>query len=104
MIVPCVNPDGSELAQEGSCFSTAGLTNAHGVDLDTDFISGQLVHLVVPATCSVGERFLGLKPVNVFRQHVCAARNACDDESDRARRLLSVCYSRWRLSADNIPL
>ncbi|XP_053505301.1 carboxypeptidase D, b isoform X2 [Ictalurus furcatus] len=37
VIVPRVNPDGRELAQEGSCFSTAGLHNAHGVDLDTDF-------------------------------------------------------------------
>ncbi|KAL7853622.1 hypothetical protein AOLI_G00204660 [Acnodon oligacanthus] len=42
VIVPCVNPDGRELAQEGKCFSTAGLTNAHGVDLDTDFLSGSL--------------------------------------------------------------
>ncbi|KAB5548691.1 hypothetical protein PHYPO_G00058480 [Pangasianodon hypophthalmus] len=42
VIVPCVNPDGRELAQEGSCFSTAGLTNAHGVDLDTDFIYGNM--------------------------------------------------------------
>ncbi|XP_047661258.1 carboxypeptidase D, b isoform X1 [Tachysurus fulvidraco] len=42
VIVPCVNPDGRELAQEGSCFSTTGLTNAHGVDLDTDFIYGNM--------------------------------------------------------------
>ncbi|XP_066502656.1 carboxypeptidase D, b isoform X2 [Hoplias malabaricus] len=42
VIVPCVNPDGRELAQEGMCFSTAGLTNAHGVDLDTDFLYGNL--------------------------------------------------------------
>ncbi|KAI4897574.1 hypothetical protein NFI96_020857 [Prochilodus magdalenae] len=42
VIVPCVNPDGKELAQEGKCFSTAGLTNARGVDLDTDFLSGSL--------------------------------------------------------------
>ncbi|KAF4077661.1 hypothetical protein AMELA_G00210550 [Ameiurus melas] len=42
VIVPCVNPDGRELAQEGSCFSAAGLPNAHGVDLDTDFFSGNV--------------------------------------------------------------
>ncbi|XP_046724721.1 carboxypeptidase D, b isoform X1 [Silurus meridionalis] len=40
VIVPCVNPDGRELAREGSCFSMEGLCNAHGVDLDTDFMSG----------------------------------------------------------------
>uniref|UniRef100_A0A4W4GVC5 Peptidase M14 domain-containing protein n=1 Tax=Electrophorus electricus TaxID=8005 RepID=A0A4W4GVC5_ELEEL len=42
VIVPCVNPDGRELAQEGRCFSTAGLTNAHSVDLDTDFLYGNI--------------------------------------------------------------
>ncbi|KAK1788062.1 hypothetical protein P4O66_016539 [Electrophorus voltai] len=42
VIVPCVNPDGRELAQEGKCFSTAGLTNAHSVDLDTDFLYGNI--------------------------------------------------------------
>ncbi|XP_076836499.1 carboxypeptidase D, b isoform X2 [Brachyhypopomus gauderio] len=42
VIVPCVNPDGRELAQEGLCFSTAGRTNAHGVDLDTDFLYGNV--------------------------------------------------------------
>ncbi|XP_072518640.1 carboxypeptidase D, b [Salminus brasiliensis] len=42
VIVPCVNPDGREVAQEEKCFSTAGLTNAHGVDLDTDFLYGSL--------------------------------------------------------------
>ncbi|KAK3555766.1 hypothetical protein QTP86_028950 [Hemibagrus guttatus] len=42
VIVPCVNPDGRELAQDNSCFSSTGLTNAHGVDLDTDFIYGNM--------------------------------------------------------------
>ncbi|XP_058270975.1 carboxypeptidase D-like [Hemibagrus wyckioides] len=42
VIVPCVNPDGRELAQDDSCFSSTGLTNAHGVDLDTDFIYGNM--------------------------------------------------------------
>ncbi|TSP68499.1 Carboxypeptidase D [Bagarius yarrelli] len=40
VMVPCVNPDGRELAQEDSCFSTSGLTNARSVDLDSDFIYG----------------------------------------------------------------
>uniref|UniRef100_W5LKU9 Carboxypeptidase D, b n=1 Tax=Astyanax mexicanus TaxID=7994 RepID=W5LKU9_ASTMX len=42
VIVPCVNPDGREVAQEGKCFSTAGFTNAHGMDLDADFLYGSL--------------------------------------------------------------
>ncbi|XP_067864382.1 carboxypeptidase D-like [Heptranchias perlo] len=38
VIVPSVNPDGREIAQEGQCMSKVGLTNVHGKDLDTDFI------------------------------------------------------------------
>lgn len=37
MIVPSVNPDGREIAQEGQCTSKVGQTNVHGKDLDTDF-------------------------------------------------------------------
>uniref|UniRef100_A0A4W3IJ27 Carboxypeptidase D, a n=1 Tax=Callorhinchus milii TaxID=7868 RepID=A0A4W3IJ27_CALMI len=37
VIVPSVNPDGREIAQEGRCTSKVGLTNAHGKDLDKDF-------------------------------------------------------------------
>ncbi|XP_042604190.1 carboxypeptidase D, b isoform X2 [Cyprinus carpio] len=40
LILPCVNPDGREQAQEGSCSSSKGYTNAHGTDLDTDFFYG----------------------------------------------------------------
>ncbi|TRY57321.1 hypothetical protein DNTS_008903 [Danionella cerebrum] len=40
LIVPSVNPDGRELAYEGICSSIVGYTNAHGIDLDTDFFSG----------------------------------------------------------------
>ncbi|XP_051537619.1 carboxypeptidase D, b [Myxocyprinus asiaticus] len=42
LIVPCVNPDGRELAQEGHCSSSVGYTNAHGTDLDTDFFFGNV--------------------------------------------------------------
>ncbi|KAJ8392156.1 hypothetical protein AAFF_G00079620, partial [Aldrovandia affinis] len=38
VILPLVNPDGRELAQEKKCSSSVGLTNAHRKDLDTDFI------------------------------------------------------------------
>uniref|UniRef100_UPI00398E4483 carboxypeptidase D isoform X2 n=1 Tax=Pristiophorus japonicus TaxID=55135 RepID=UPI00398E4483 len=38
VIVPSVNPDGREIAQEGQCISKVGMTNVHGKDLDTDFI------------------------------------------------------------------
>ncbi|XP_078404147.1 carboxypeptidase D-like isoform X1 [Cetorhinus maximus] len=38
VIVPSVNPDGREIAQEGQCMSKVGLTNVNGKDLDTDFI------------------------------------------------------------------
>ncbi|XP_067866574.1 carboxypeptidase D-like isoform X2 [Heterodontus francisci] len=38
VIVPSVNPDGREVAQEGQCTSKVGLTNVRGKDLDTDFI------------------------------------------------------------------
>ncbi|KAL1252552.1 hypothetical protein QQF64_017245 [Cirrhinus molitorella] len=40
LILPCVNPDGREQAQEGFCLSSVGYTNAHGIDLDTDFFYG----------------------------------------------------------------
>ncbi|XP_069082370.1 carboxypeptidase D [Pleurodeles waltl] len=39
VIVPSVNPDGRERAQEKDCTSKIGQTNAHGKDLDTDFTS-----------------------------------------------------------------
>lgn len=39
MIVPSLNPDGREIAQERGCASKTGQTNAHGRDLDTDFTS-----------------------------------------------------------------
>lgn len=39
MIVPSLNPDGREIAQERGCTSKIGQTNAHGRDLDTDFTS-----------------------------------------------------------------
>ncbi|KAB1265975.1 Carboxypeptidase D, partial [Camelus dromedarius] len=37
VIVPSLNPDGRERAQEKDCTSKIGQTNAHGKDLDTDF-------------------------------------------------------------------
>ncbi|KAM9209769.1 carboxypeptidase D [Dugong dugon] len=37
VIVPSLNPDGRERAQEKDCTSKTGQTNAHGKDLDTDF-------------------------------------------------------------------
>lgn len=37
MIVPSLNPDGRERAQEKDCTSKMGQTNARGKDLDTDF-------------------------------------------------------------------
>ncbi|XP_052393456.1 carboxypeptidase D isoform X2 [Carassius gibelio] len=40
LILPCVNPDGREKAQEGLCSSSVGYNNAHGTDLDTDFFYG----------------------------------------------------------------
>uniref|UniRef100_A0A671QNQ1 Carboxypeptidase D-like n=1 Tax=Sinocyclocheilus anshuiensis TaxID=1608454 RepID=A0A671QNQ1_9TELE len=40
LILPCVNPDGREQAQEGFCSPSKGYTNAHGTDLDTDFFYG----------------------------------------------------------------
>lgn len=39
VIVPSLNPDGREIAQERGCTSNIGRTNAHGRDLDTDFTS-----------------------------------------------------------------
>lgn len=45
MIVPSLNPDGREIAQERGCTSKIGQTNAHGRDLDTDFTSKALVKL-----------------------------------------------------------
>ncbi|XP_060704425.1 carboxypeptidase D isoform X1 [Hemiscyllium ocellatum] len=38
MIVPSMNPDGREIAQEGQCTSRIGLTNVNGKDLDSDFM------------------------------------------------------------------
>ncbi|XP_003469743.2 carboxypeptidase D [Cavia porcellus] len=37
VIVPSLNPDGRERAQEKDCTSNTGQTNARGKDLDTDF-------------------------------------------------------------------
>ncbi|KAF6093139.1 carboxypeptidase D [Phyllostomus discolor] len=37
VIVPSLNPDGRERAQEKDCTSKTGQTNAHDKDLDTDF-------------------------------------------------------------------
>uniref|UniRef100_A0A8C6VF47 Carboxypeptidase D n=1 Tax=Naja naja TaxID=35670 RepID=A0A8C6VF47_NAJNA len=39
VIVPSLNPDGREIAQEGNCISKVGQANANGKDLDTDFAS-----------------------------------------------------------------
>ncbi|XP_028615164.1 carboxypeptidase D [Grammomys surdaster] len=39
VIVPSLNPDGRERAQEKDCTSKTGHTNARGKDLDTDFTS-----------------------------------------------------------------
>lgn len=39
VIVPSLNPDGRERAQEKDCSSKTGQTNARGKDLDTDFTS-----------------------------------------------------------------
>uniref|UniRef100_A0A7M4F8C3 Carboxypeptidase D n=1 Tax=Crocodylus porosus TaxID=8502 RepID=A0A7M4F8C3_CROPO len=39
VIVPSLNPDGREVAQERGCTSKVGQTNIHGKDLDTDFTS-----------------------------------------------------------------
>lgn len=39
MIVPSLNPDGRERAQEKECTSKTGQANARGKDLDTDFTS-----------------------------------------------------------------
>ncbi|XP_029467086.1 carboxypeptidase D [Rhinatrema bivittatum] len=39
VIVPLLNPDGREKAQEKMCTSEIGRTNANGKDLDTDFTS-----------------------------------------------------------------
>uniref|UniRef100_A0A669PJP7 Carboxypeptidase D n=1 Tax=Phasianus colchicus TaxID=9054 RepID=A0A669PJP7_PHACC len=41
VIVPSLNPDGREIAQERGCTSKIGQTNAHGKDLDTDFTGTQ---------------------------------------------------------------
>ncbi|KAL7986870.1 hypothetical protein Chor_005789 [Crotalus horridus] len=43
VIVPSLNPDGREIAQEGDCTSKLGQTNANGKDLDTDFTSNSSV-------------------------------------------------------------
>ncbi|MBN3279631.1 CBPD Carboxypeptidase, partial [Polyodon spathula] len=48
VIVPSSNPDGREKAQERQCTSTAGLVNAHGKDLDTDFFGNTSQHFVDP--------------------------------------------------------
>ncbi|XP_056586913.1 carboxypeptidase D, b isoform X2 [Triplophysa dalaica] len=42
LILPCVNPDGREQAQEGQCTFNLGYTNAHAADLDADFIYGNI--------------------------------------------------------------
>lgn len=39
MIVPSLNPDGRERAQEKDCTSKIGQANARDKDLDTDFTS-----------------------------------------------------------------
>ena len=39
-ILPALNPDGGQKAEEGECRGTEGQVNAHSKDLDTDF-SGQ---------------------------------------------------------------
>ena len=41
IILPLINPDGRQLAEERQCTSTRGMANIRGKDLDTDFF-GQL--------------------------------------------------------------
>ncbi|XP_029111423.1 carboxypeptidase D isoform X3 [Scleropages formosus] len=48
IILPSINPDGRELAQEKQCTSTEGLTNAHHKDLDTDFFGNASKHFTKP--------------------------------------------------------
>ncbi|XP_037533421.1 carboxypeptidase D [Nematolebias whitei] len=40
-IVPSVNPDGREQAQEKQCTSSQGLTNSNDIDLDSDFFGNE---------------------------------------------------------------
>ena len=53
VILPLINPDGRQLADEKQCTSTRGMANTHGKDLDTDFF-GQLC-----GTLQVGQRVKG---------------------------------------------
>lgn len=46
VIVPSLNPDGREIAQERDCTSKIGQTNSHGKDLDTDFTSKAIFNFI----------------------------------------------------------
>ncbi|KAG2459522.1 CBPD Carboxypeptidase, partial [Polypterus senegalus] len=55
VIVPLINPDGREKAQEKQCTSNVGLVNAHGKDLDADFFgnSSQRTTEIEPETVTM---------------------------------------------------
>ncbi|XP_064424964.1 carboxypeptidase D isoform X2 [Latimeria chalumnae] len=60
VIVPSLNPDGREKAQEKQCTSKVGLTNAHGKDLDMDFIGNSSEHFreVQPETRAIMDKLI----------------------------------------------
>ncbi|XP_053130971.1 carboxypeptidase D [Hemicordylus capensis] len=60
VIVPSLNPDGREVAQERECTSKIGQTNVNGKDLDTDFISNSSQHSGVrePETRAIMENLI----------------------------------------------
>ncbi|KAL2096139.1 hypothetical protein ACEWY4_008287 [Coilia grayii] len=60
VILPSINPDGRQQAQERHCNSTLGKTNAHGKDLDTDFFgnASQRVVEAQPETRAVMDLIL----------------------------------------------
>ncbi|XP_030899413.2 carboxypeptidase D [Melopsittacus undulatus] len=60
VIVPSLNPDGHEIAQERDCTSKIGQTNARGKDLDTDFTSNYSRYLdtLEPETKAIMENLI----------------------------------------------
>lgn len=116
VIVPSINPDGRELAEEKQCTSTQGLKNAHGKDLDTDFFGRLFAVTVTDKSLLVQTRGVTndsfFCPLHVFftsRQCIPTfggdpTGDQSDDGLDSGEGLHSVRRPRWRLPCCYLPL